>query len=181
MRFRSLIPFVALLGAGCISPRHTTFQWASSATAPNHAAGPNPGDFDPSNAVGPHHITTCGDDPAAWAPGVSSIVPIDLTYPQYVSVTRIQVFEIWNPGAIIEVDAEDMASGALDPLWQDPNGDCSSTPCTTCPTAFVVDLNGGSTAALYDGVRVYVRGSIVSGTNPNVYPEIDAVSLEGYL
>src|SRR5438270_2993892 len=120
-----------LLASGCgpTTRREALAQWAVAATATSEPTGTGT-DFGPQHATGAPDVPSCGDNPNAWSPalanpGVAGADDyIDLTYDRYVYLKEVDVYQTYNPGAVVEVDlmAED---GSTSPVidWQEPAGD----------------------------------------------------------
>lgn len=155
-----------------------------------------PGSLDYSSlqATGAPDVMACMDDPHAWSPELAEITPgttaggntidefLELTFPEAVYVSQVQIFESFNPGAIVAVDLESSTGAApVTVLWENFAGDGPAP----CPSAFVIDVNG-TTDYRYDRVVIYLDTNLVGdadhdGTPNDDYNSIDAVLLAGDL
>jgi hypothetical protein len=155
-----------------------------------------PGSFDYAaiQATGAPDVMACMDDPSAWSSELAEITPgvspdgstideyLELTFPEAVYVSQVQIFESFNPGAIVAVDLESSIGAApVTVLWEDFSGDGPAP----CPSAFVIDVNG-FTDYRYDRVVIYLDTNLVGdadhdGTPNDDYNSIDAVMMSGDL
>lgn len=153
---------------------------------------PGSPDFAAIQATGAPDVFACVDDPAAWSPEAAEITPgvtpdgntideyLEVTFPESVWVTQVQIFESFNPGAIVAVDLESSYGAApVTVLWENFSGDGPAP----CPSAFVIDVDG-YTDYRYDRVVIYLDTNLVGdadhdGTPMDDYNAIDAVMLVG--
>ena len=154
-----------------------------------------PGSYDYSalQATGAPDVFACVDDPFAWSPELAEITPgvspngdtideyLELTFPEAVFVSQVQIFESFNPGAIVAVDLESSTGSApVTVLWENFAGDGPAP----CPSAFVINVSAGTTDFRYDRVVIYFDTNLVGdadgdGTPNDDYNSIDAVMLVG--
>ena len=178
-------------GCGPTTHRENLQQWALSASA-SSTSTTNGTDFTAAQATGAPNVPACGDNPNAWAPATANggvTDTIDLTYDRYVFVNEVDIFQSYNPGAIVEVDlmAQDGSTAPI-VFWQNVAGDPNPNPATTCPAAvdvFTIASNDpGGTPDQYNQIRLYVDENLVGdgngdGNPANDYVEVDAVQMVG--
>lgn len=144
-------------------------QWAVSATATT-SYGPSPETgWSAKQATGAPDVTpdTCGDIGEAWASAQRNTVDtLTLTYAKAVVPTGINVWETFNPGAIVKVTVSD--GGAQSKVVYE------STPkkVTECPRVLKIPVTGVSFA-------VNTVAITVDQTQEQDWAEIDAVELVG--
>ncbi len=141
-------------------------QWAASASGSSQF-GTDGWSF--GQATGEPNTATCGDIRTAWAS--SSRVGQDfliLDYAQSVIPTQINIYQTYNPGAIISVEVESITTSqnVSLPNSADPVGN------TPCPGVFTLDVTEIDFPV--DRVIIYVDQTLTNGWN-----EIDAVELVG--
>jgi hypothetical protein len=141
-------------------------QWASSANASSEYT---PTDWSALQATGAPDTTGCGDLITAWASGSAAGVDwIELSYPVAVIPTRIDIYQTYNPGAIVKVEVVD-AQGTAHSVYES-----QSKTVSDCPTIQTIDL-------AQEGIDFLVAKLIISvdQTNHPGWDEIDAVQLTG--
>lgn len=196
-----LLVGVALL-AGCGPPvddepdfiRERVEMWASGASA-SSVGDPASTDYSEIQALGAPDVVGCTDDVKAWSPSSADPTPgvdpsgdtiddfIELTFPDYVWVSQIKIYESLNPGAIVAVDVE-TADGTAQPLPLFEN--FSGNGPGACPSAFVITVNEGTTPEQFNRVVIYLDSNLIgdtNGLNGNMddFNAIDAVKLIGDL
>ena len=174
--------------------RERVEMWASGASA-SSIGDPASTDFSEIQATGAPNVVGCGDDPNSWSPSSADPSPgvdpsgdtiddfIELTFPDYVWVHQIKIYESFNPGAVVAVDVE-TADGTAEPLPLFEN--FSGNGPAACPSAFVITVNEDTTPEQFNRVVIYLDSNLVgdnNGLNGNAddYNEIDAVQLIGDL
>lgn len=153
---------------------------------------PGSTDYSALQATGVPDVMECMDDPFAWSSEIAEYTPgtsndgntidefLELTFPEAVYVSQVQIFESFNPGAIVAVDLESSTGSApVTVLWENFAGDGPAP----CPSAFVIDVNG-TTDYRYDRVVIYLDTNLIGdadhdGTPMDDYNSIDAVMLAG--
>lgn len=186
-----LLAGVSLLAA-CGPPHHDepdfirerVEMWASGAAA-SSIGMPGSADYSEIQALGAPDVVGCADSADAWTPEIADPSPgtspqgdtiddfIELTFPDYVWVAQVKIFETFGPGAVVAVDLE-TADGTAQPLpiFEDFSGNGPAA----CPSAFVITVNEGTTPEQFNRVVIYLDMNIVAG-----YSAIDAVQLIGDL
>ena len=180
----AVLAATAAVAAGCgpAPKRHSVALLAIGADA--SSSGSSGTDFSALKATGQPDVSGCTDSPSAWSPSTangSAQEFLVLSYERYVHVTDVRIYETFNPGAIVHVDAE--ASDSHTPplaLFDDPAGDGNPG----CPTILHLSVNG-STSDVYDRVAIYFQPSLIGDRNglngtADDYVEIDAVEFDGY-
>jgi hypothetical protein len=139
-------------------------QWASSAEATTEYSSTN---YSASRAAGvPDSMTTCGDSVNAWASlEASDGEVLTLYYNTPVEPTQINIYQNFNPGAIISVELVPEQGDFTIPI---ANSADSSTPC---PGVFTIDVSLNTKV-----IGVVINLDQVAIANWN---EIDAVELVG--
>jgi len=188
MKMRFLVAGSLTLAVGCVPPpkRERVELWAVGAVASSEGI-PGNTDFSALQATGMPDVGGCGDDPRAWSPETAD-APLDpagwnewleLTYPDYVFVHAIRVYETYNPGTIVAIDVE--ASDQSAPtirLYSDANGEPGA-----CPSVLATYVDQGTTVDQYNRVVVYLNTNLIGDANANGAPDdynaIDAVQLVG--
>jgi hypothetical protein len=167
-------------------------QYGDYATASSDGM-PGSSDFSAMQATGAPDVAVCGDDPRAWSPSNAEPSPgvspsgdtvddyLEVSFPAFVWVSQVAIYESYNPGGIVEVDLE-ASDDSTQPmvLWQNYQGDGYAP----CPSAFVIDVDQGTTYDQYDRVLIWLDSNLTwdanhDGTPVNDYNEIDAVQLSG--
>jgi hypothetical protein len=140
-------------------------QWASSAEATSSFGDIS---WSPDQATGEPDTDTCGDNGTAWASrsptGEDSLT---LYYDEAVFPTQINIYQTFNPGAIISVEL--LPTDGSDPIEIENSADSG----TACPGIFTLDLDLDDTTPI-NGVRINLDQTITNNWN-----EIDAVELVG--
>lgn len=143
-------------------------QWASNATGTSEYGNPNWGFI---QATGEPDTTVCGDETTAWASESSTGSDIlVLEYEELVQPTEINIYQTYNPGAIIFVEVannteEDAETYTL-PNSEDPLGN------TDCPGVFTIEIT--EELPPINTVIIYLDQTLTGSWN-----EIDAVELVG--
>jgi hypothetical protein len=157
----------AMTGSGSTAPSGTEVrQWASAATASSEFSSPN---WAASQATGAPDTPACGDLVTAWASASSTGVDnLNLQYTQAVIPTQINIYQTYNPGAIVKVEVVVAADQSRIEIANSAN----PPGATPCPGVFTLDI----TQALppVNGVIVYLDQTLTNNWN-----EIDAVELVG--
>ncbi|PJF21461.1 MAG: hypothetical protein CUN56_10985 [Phototrophicales bacterium] len=143
-------------------------QWASNATGTSEYSNPNWGFI---QATGAPDTTVCGDETTAWASATSTGMDIlVLEYAELVQPTEINIYQTYNPGAIISVEVsnntEPNAETYVLPNSEDPPGN------TDCPGVFTIEIT--EELPPINTVIIYLDQAITDNWN-----EIDAVELVG--
>jgi hypothetical protein len=145
----------------------TIRQWASSATGTSEYGTD---DWSFAQATGRANTPICDDVGTAWASDDSTgRAVLQVSFDQPVIPSQINIYQSFNPGAIVEVDVGSSANpNKVLPL---PN---SADPVghTECPGVFSLDVSGVDTPV--DFVVIYLDQSLTGNWN-----EIDAVELVG--
>lgn len=174
-------------------PQYETISMYATGALASSDGLPGSHEFSALQATGEPDVMACMDDPNAWSPELAEITPgvapngdtidefLELTFPEAVYVSQVQIFESLNPGAIVAVDLESSVGAApVLVLWENFAGDGPAP----CPSAFVIDVLEGTTDYRYDRVVVYLDTNLVGDANGNGSPSddynaIDAVMLTG--
>lgn len=140
-------------------------QWAIEATASSQYGETS---YSATQATGAPDTPVPGDFPTAWAPENpdDGLQTLELRYAHPVFPTAIRIYETYNPGAVVAVEAYNGEADEWVTLWsgQDPSQEAPaafSPPIT--PTDFATDR-----------LRLTLDTDVVPGWN-----EIDAVQLIG--
>jgi hypothetical protein len=144
-------------------------QWAASAVATSQYGSDN---WSAAQATGEPNVNVCGDEVKAWASSISTGQDsITLTYSNAVVPTEINIYQTYNPGAIIGVQVSNTLTGfTLNiPNSADPVGN------TPCPGVFTLDVAGLVPQSI-DSVTIILDQRLTGSWN-----EIDAVELVGVL
>ncbi|MBE2182065.1 MAG: PPC domain-containing protein [Anaerolineae bacterium] len=141
-------------------------QWASSAEATSEYSTNG---WDAGQVVGEPNTAECGDWTTAWATASSSeAASITVMFDIAVIATEINIYQTYNPGAIVSVELVLEGGDTVEVLDSaDPVGN------TDCPGVFTVDAAGLSAEPVV-GVIINLDQSITGNWN-----EIDAVELVG--
>lgn len=142
-------------------------QWASNANATTQYGSSS---WSAGQATGePNASETCSDNSSAWASATTGTKEsITLIYETAVIPSEINVYQVYNPGSIIEVAVMNSSTGdkVILPNSADPVGN------TPCPGVFSIPVSG--LAESFDMVTIYLDQSTVAS-----WTEIDAVELVG--
>ncbi|MCB9453117.1 MAG: hypothetical protein H6672_16920 [Anaerolineaceae bacterium] len=141
-------------------------QWASSASGTSQYGEVS---WSFTQATGAPDTSGCGDVATAWASATSTGKDsITLQYDQTVIPTQVNIYETYNPGAIVRVELMNTETGAIVrvPDSADPPGN------TACPGIFSLNVAGSDTPV--NAVTIYLDQSTLKNWN-----EIDAVELVG--
>lgn len=141
-------------------------QWASRADGSSQY-GTDSWSF--AQVTGEPDTLECGDNRSAWAgEGSTSREVLRVFFDEPVIPTQINVYQSFNPGAIVEIDVGVSSTDRVLPLPNsaDPLGN------TECPGVFSLDVSGVTTPV--DFVVIYLDQSLTGNWN-----EIDAVELVG--
>ena len=171
---RCLVGVLTLTSMGCalrsggMLPQTTATpdvisQWAVSATASSSYAYP---DWSPNRATGAPEISTCVDDPRAWASARGNGVEwLQLSYPRAVFPRVIRVFQTQGRGAVSRIALLD-ANGAPLTVWEATDSD------ELCPGILEVRVEITST-------QVSVLRIDLDESRTGTWNQIDAVELIG--
>jgi len=147
------------------SPAPGEFFWATSARASSEYRA---SDYSAKQAAGAPNVPRHTDHAKAWAPRLANAGEewIELTYPQPVRVSGIEVTQSFNPGAIVRLEVFD-ESGASTAVWTGPD------TTTYAPNQIgVLKVSFPTTEQPVIRVKVILDTRRVAGWN-----EIDAVKL----
>lgn len=141
-------------------------QWAKHAEASTQYSDDS---WSALQATGSPNASVCGDDVNAWASeGVTEEEWLILQYSEAVIPTQINIYQNYNPGAIIGVAVAH--SSMDDPIIIENTAD----PSDECPSVFSVNLPEGLPEI--NAVILVLDQTIVGDWN-----EIDAVELVGFI
>lgn len=138
-------------------------QWASGATASSEYT---PDEWGAIQATGAPNVTSCEDNPSAWASMEPHVDWLEVTYAQPVRPTEIRIHEIWAVGSIVKVEVKDL-SGAYQTVYT-----AEPTNWLPCPNVLAIPVT--TVTAKISAVRVSVDQRARADWN-----EIDAVRLTG--
>ncbi|GAB4323978.1 MAG: hypothetical protein Kow00117_12260 [Phototrophicales bacterium] len=143
-------------------------QWASNASGTSEYSNPNWGFI---QATGAPDTTRCGDETTAWASSTSTGLDIlVLEYAELVQPTEINIYQTYNPGAIISVEVSNNTEAEAEtyvlPNSEDPLGN------TDCPGVFTIEIT--EELPPINTIIIYLDQTITGSWN-----EIDAVELVG--
>ncbi len=142
----------------------TLSQWAVSAWASSEYSNPA---WSAAQATGAPDTDQCGDIETAWASENSDGADfLALEYAVPVIPTEINIYETYNPGAVVRVDVTDVPGNTVTIYEADPVVE------ETCPLVLSISVTGIDYPVV--GVTVYV-----DQTNHPGWNEIDAVELVG--
>lgn len=138
-------------------------QWAVKAEASSEFSWP---DWGAQQAVGEPNVTTCEDDPRAWASARGNGLEwLELTFAQPVYPRELRIYQAVGRGAVARVLVRDDV-GELQLLWEgEDNGD-------TCPGILRVPLQ----RTPYRVTRVRIE---IDESRTGFWNLIDAVQLVG--
>ncbi len=138
-------------------------QWAMGATASSSYAFP---DWSPNRAAGAPEVSTCVDDPRAWASARGNGVEwLELSYPVSVYPDVVRIHQTYGRGAISRVSLlDDQGVGVV--IWE---GVDALDPCPG-----VLEVQVQITTTLVSTLRIDLDESRTGGWN-----QIDAVELVG--
>ena len=140
-------------------------QWAVSATASSEYTSD---DWSAAQATGLPDVTTCADEPHAWASAEANGVDwLELTYQEPVLPVEILIKEVWATGSIVKVEVRDLG-GTYHVVHE-----ATPTSVTGCLRDLTIPVNG--VTDLVNVVRVTIDQRVRNDWN-----EIDAVRLSGY-
>lgn len=139
-------------------------QFATGATASSEYSNP---DWSAMQATGAPNTTTCGDHTTAWTSATTDRVEwLELGYDNPVTPTQIVVFQSYNPGYVVRVEAVD-TTGTRHIVYDEPP---ASAP--VCPFPLTISVPD----AAYQTQTIIVT---VDQTSLGDWTEIDAVALFG--
>jgi hypothetical protein len=142
-------------------------QWAANANATTQYGSSS---WSAGQATGePNASETCSDNSSAWASATTGTKEsITLIYETAVIPSEIHIYQVYNPGSIVEVAVMNSRTGSkvILPNSADPVGN------TPCPGVFTIPVSG--LAESFDMVTIYLDQSTVAS-----WTEIDAVELVG--
>jgi hypothetical protein len=142
-------------------------QWASAATGTSEYGET---DWSFAQMTGEPDTATCGDNGTAWASqDATGRAVVQLTFAQAVIPSQINVYQTFNPGAIVEIDVGNSSNpNKVLPLSHSVDAPGNST----CPGVFSLDVSGVDVPI--DFVVIYIDQSKTQN-----WDEIDAVQLVG--
>ncbi|MEB2367296.1 MAG: hypothetical protein OZ933_14535 [Chloroflexota bacterium] len=142
-------------------------QWASRAEATSEYSRDQ---WSARQAAGAPNTDGCRDSQTAWASSQadSSAEELRLTYAAPVIPRQVNVYQVYNPGSIVNIAVVDAETGDRIDL---PNS-IDAPANTPCPGVFTVDIS--DVMRPVNGVIVYLDQSVLAAWN-----EIDAVELVG--
>ena len=152
-------------------------QWASQAEATSEYGSDS---WSAAQATGAPDTAECGDFGTAWASATpSGDDSLTLLYSTPVAASAVNIYETYNPGAIISVELLPNGGGAPITIFA---GTDSTTPCPGVLTLAVdpslltptLSQTVPPGATLVNGIRISLDQSIIGTWN-----EIDAVELVG--
>jgi hypothetical protein len=157
----------AMGGTGSTAPSGSEVrQWASSATASSEYSSPS---WAASQATGAPDTAECGDIVTAWASSSRTGADnLSLQYAQAVIPTQINIYQTYNPGAIVKVEVVVAADQSRIEIVNSAN----PPGATPCPGVFT--LNIIQALPPVNGVIIYLDQTLTGSWN-----EIDAVELVG--
>ncbi|MGI6149502.1 MAG: hypothetical protein GX195_06645 [Firmicutes bacterium] len=141
-------------------------QWAVTASASSEYGS---GDWSAKQMLGqPDFYPNYGDSGYAWAPahGNNGLQWVELGFAEAVYVDRVDIYETFNPGAIVRVELID-TTGRWHLVWEGTGGSAGTT-------ARLFSVRNGIVTVPCQRVRITLDTDSVSGWN-----EIDAVSITG--
>lgn len=162
----SLLVVLFVLGNANEVQGQSVTQWAIDASASSEY-GSDP--WSAKQMVGqPNVYPAYGDSPGAWAAAArdDGLQWVALGFLEEVYVDYVEVYETFNPGAIVKVELVD-TSGRNHIIWEGPGGLAGTTPRVSRFENAVVTVP-------CNGVRITSDTESVPGWN-----EIDAVSITG--
>ncbi|MGI6037567.1 MAG: hypothetical protein ACOYD6_04995, partial [Limnochordia bacterium] len=127
------------------------------------------GDWSAKQMLGqPDFFPSYGDNGRAWAPAYkdAGLQWVELGFAEGVYVDRVEIYETFNPGAILKVELVDI-TGDWHLIWEGKGGSAGVG-------ARVFSVQNGIVTVPCDRVRITLDTDSVSGWN-----EIDAVSITG--
>lgn len=140
-----------------------TTQWATSATASSEYGAES---WSAQQVLGIPDTTECGDIETAWATANSSGVDwIQVGYPIAVLPARIDIYETYNPGAVVQVEVANTSTGFSQTVYT-----AAEAPNDQCP--FTLSVDTSSVTQPVNQVTVHL-----DQTNHNGWNEIDAIGL----
>ncbi len=138
-------------------------QWASAAEASSEFSWP---DWSAKQAIGEPDVTTCADDPRAWASARGNGLEwLELTYAQPVYPRELRIYQAIGRGAVARVFVRD-EMGELQLVWE------GSDTGDACPGVLRVPL----TRTDYRVTRVRIE---IDESRTGFWNLIDAVQLVG--
>ena len=171
-RFSVFIALTLLLGFANPQPvaANSISQWAIQATANSEYSSDQ---WSAAKLVGPPDVyPRYGDINGAWAAQQarqnSDDLYIELTYEQAVVVEYVDIYETYNPGAVVKIELID-STNTVYGMWR---GVAEAAP----KESRVFRIANSQVNIPVNRVRIYLDGKAVPG-----YNEIDAVGLTGRL
>jgi hypothetical protein len=155
-------------GDGGDTGGETIEQWASSATASSSYTQFGEDRWSPDQTTGEPDTAECGDYDTAWASETSTGEDwLEVTFDTPVDPTEINIYETYNPSAVVKVEVRD-ENGEYHTVWEG-----EPELMDECPYVnnFYSESGLGVKA---DTVRITLDQSVNPGWN-----EIDAVQLIG--
>ncbi len=147
-------------------PSGTVEQWAVDVEATSQYSD---GEWSAAQVSGEPDTPDAGDFATAWAADSADagIEQLTLGYPQAVVPTGIEIYESYNPGAVVTVEAYDIDGDAWVVLWEGTADTAGQESAVFSPPLTAPDF---ATTV----IRIAVDETAVEGWN-----EIDAVKLIG--
>ncbi len=164
-----MIPLLAvLLLFGTVSEVHgqSFKQWAITASASSEYGS---GDWSAKQLVGqPNVHPNYGDSRYAWTTASMNdgLQWVELGFSEAVYIDYVEIYETFNPGAVVKVELVDEAGGSH-LIWEGTGG-------LAATTARVFSIKNGIVTVPCKRVRITLDTDAVGGWN-----EIDAVSITG--
>jgi hypothetical protein len=162
----ALLAVLIVFGTVCEVQGQSFTQWAITATASSEYGG---GDWSAKQMLGqPDFYPNYGDDGRAWAPSAinNGLQWVELGFEEAVYVESVDIYETFNPGAIVKVELID-TTGRGHLIWEGKGGSAGDS-------ARVFGVKNGIVTVPCQGVRITLDTDSVGGWN-----EIDAVSITG--
>ena len=148
-----------------VTPETLVGQWAVEAAASSQYGED---DWSAQQATGEPNTPSIGDYVTAWAPAGADegIETLELRYEHKVVPAGVEVYESYNPGAVVSIEAYDEAGDEWVVLWAGERSEAEGITIFS-PEVELVDF-------ATDSLRLTLDTTLVSGWN-----EIDAVQLLG--
>ena len=117
----ALLAVLIVFGTVCEVQGQSFTQWAITATASSEYGG---GDWSAKQMLGqPDFYPNYGDDGRAWAPSAinNGLQWVELGFEEAVYVESVDIYETFNPGAIVKVELID-TTGRGHLIWEGKGG-----------------------------------------------------------
>ena len=163
----ALLAVVVLLGTVCDVQGQSITQWAIAASASSEYGS---GDWSAKQILGqPDVYPGYGDNGRAWAPAAQNggLQWVELRFAEAVYVESVEIYETFNPGAIVKVELVD-TTGRWHLIWEGKGGRAAVTD------ARVFSVKNDIVTIPCSVVKITLDTDSVGGWN-----EIDAVSITG--